>query len=83
MLKIDIKFLPSSTSDERAGKILASVVSMAEALDLKVIVEGVETREQADFLVSIGAYEAQGYYFFRPMPVEDYEKALAQQLEKI
>ena len=83
VIKIDIDFLPNSKDDERAAKILASVVAMANALDVKVIVEGVETREQADFLVSIGAYEAQGYYFFRPMPVEDYEKALAQQLEKI
>ncbi|MBE6748492.1 MAG: EAL domain-containing protein [Ruminococcaceae bacterium] len=81
VLKIDINFLPTSTSDERASKILASVVSMANALDLKVVVEGVETREQADFLISIGAYEAQGYYFFRPMPVEDYEKALKAQFE--
>ncbi|MBO5857758.1 MAG: EAL domain-containing protein [Clostridia bacterium] len=81
VLKIDINFLPTSTSDERAGKILTSVVSMASALDLKVVVEGVETREQADFLISIGAYEAQGYYFFRPMPVEEYEVALKKQLE--
>ena len=81
VLKIDINFLPTSTSDERAGKILTSVVSMANALDLKVVVEGVETRDQADFLISIGAYEAQGYYFFRPMPVEEYEVALKEQLE--
>ncbi|MBQ6935670.1 MAG: EAL domain-containing protein [Clostridia bacterium] len=80
VLKIDINFLPTSTSDERAGKILTSVVSMANALDLKVVVEGVETRDQADFLISIGAYEAQGYYFFRPMPVEEYEAALKKQL---
>ena len=81
VLKIDINFLPTSTADDRASKILASIVSMANALDLKVVVEGVETREQADFLISIGAYEAQGYYFFRPMPVEDYEKALKAQFE--
>lgn len=81
VLKIDINFLPTSTSDERAGKILTSVVSMANALDLKVVVEGVETRDQADFLISIGAYEAQGYYFFRPMPVEEYEAVLKKQLE--
>lgn len=81
VLKIDINFLPTSTSDERAGKILTSVVSMANALDLKVVVEGVETRDQAVFLISIGAYEAQGYYFFRPMPVEEYEAVLKKQLE--
>ncbi len=82
VLKIDIKFLPTSTTDERAGKILTSVVSMANDLDLKVIVEGVETREQADFLISIGAYEAQGYYFFKPMPVDDYETVLIENLNK-
>lgn len=81
VLKIDINFLPTSKDDERAGKILTSVVSMAQALDLKVVVEGVETRDQADFLISIGAYEAQGYFFFRPMPIEDYEKTLKAQLE--
>ena len=82
VLKIDINFLPTSKDDERAGKILTSVVSMAQALDLKVVVEGVETRDQADFLISIGAYEAQGYFFFRPMPIEDFEKALKAQLEE-
>lgn len=79
VIKIDIDFLPNSKDDERAAKILASVVAMANALEVKVIVEGVETREQADFLISIGAFEAQGYYFFRPMPVEDYEKAVENQ----
>lgn len=82
VLKIDINFLPTSTTDERAGKILTSIVSMATDLDLKVVVEGVETRDQADFLISIGAYEAQGYYFFRPMPVDEYEKALKEDLAK-
>lgn len=42
--------------------------------DEEIITEGVETKEQADFLLGEGSAEMQGYYFYRPMPVEDFEK---------
>ncbi|MDD3347829.1 EAL domain-containing protein [Oscillibacter sp.] len=77
ILKVDMKFLPVEKNDVKSEKILASVLKMAHWLGLPVIVEGVETREQKDFLESVGCRYVQGYYFAKPMPVEAYEVLLA------
>lgn len=74
VLKIDMKFLSDTDKQGRSENILASVVRMAKWLNMPVVAEGVERREQADFLRSIGCEYVQGYYFARPMPVEEYEK---------
>ncbi len=76
ILKVDMKFLGSDKNDGRSERILASVVRMAEWLDLIVIVEGVETIEQRNFLESIGCEYAQGFYYARPMPWQEYETVL-------
>ncbi|MDD3338377.1 MAG: EAL domain-containing protein [Lachnospiraceae bacterium] len=73
ILKIDMKFLPSGSNNVKSEKILASVIRMAGWLGMPVVVEGVETKEQKEFLESIGCSYVQGYYFARPMPVEEYE----------
>ena len=83
MLKIDLKFLPPSTDDKRGNVILQSIVEMANQLGLEVVVEGVETIEQAEFLLSIGCRNAQGYYFYRPMPVSEYERCLEEKPKEI
>ena len=74
ILKIDMKFLPTGGNDSRSERILTSVLRLADRLDLPVIVEGVETQEQTEFLQSIGCNYVQGFYFARPMPLDDYEK---------
>lgn len=76
MLKLDLVFLSGKDKFDRGGNILASIVRMAKWLNLSVIAEGVETKQQADFLRSVGCYIAQGYYYARPMPVKDYETYL-------
>jgi len=83
VLKIDLKFLPPSSDDRRGNVILHSIVDMANRLGLEVIVEGVETIEQAEFLLSIGCRNAQGFYFYRPMPVSEYERCLEEEPKKI
>jgi EAL domain-containing protein (putative c-di-GMP-specific phosphodiesterase class I) len=50
------------------------MIQMVEALEMKMIAEGVETIEQAEFLHDRGCSEMQGYYFYKPMPVEEFEK---------
>ena len=75
VLKLDMKFL--SSIDERGGNILNSVVRMAHWLDLPVIAEGVETLAQADYLHSMGCQVMQGYYYARPMPVQQFEELMA------
>ncbi len=76
VLKIDMQFLSGTDTDGRGGDILASVVGMAQRLSLPVVAEGVETRRQAEFLASLGCDYAQGYYYYRPMPVEDFARLL-------
>ena len=77
VLKIDMRFLPSRPN-ERAEVILESVVEMAKKLRMSVIVEGVETALQAEYLRKIGCDYIQGYYCGRPMPQDAYERLLDQ-----
>ncbi len=75
ILKIDMNFLPKGERmNVKCEKILTSVTRMAGWLGMSVVVEGVETREQLDFLESIGCRYIQGYYFARPMPAKEYEE---------
>ena len=76
VIKIDLKFLESCDHIGRAENIIAAVVRMANWLRLPVIAEGVETKLQSDMLRSIGCSYAQGFYFAKPMPVEEYEKLI-------
>lgn len=64
-LKIDRSFVIDVTEDPRDGAILESMLTIAFNLNLAVIVEGVETKEQEQFLRSIGCQVAQGYYYSR------------------
>jgi diguanylate cyclase (GGDEF)-like protein len=74
-LKVDMKFLQQDVEFNGKGeKVLTSVIRMAKWLHLPSIVEGVETVEQVDFLKCIGCEYAQGFYYARPMPVDEYEK---------
>lgn len=81
IIKMDLKFLDSSENVEKSHKILDSLVDLAKRLDLNVVVEGVETEEQVEFLQGIGEMSAQGYYFSRPIDSTKYEELL--ELEKI
>ncbi|MDD4076318.1 MAG: EAL domain-containing protein, partial [Eubacteriales bacterium] len=77
MLKLDMRLLANTGNTQRGGNILESVVRMTKWLGLPVIAEGVETREQASFLKSIGCNYVQGYLYARPMPSSDFEAQLA------
>lgn len=78
ILKIDMKFLDmNEESADRGMGILEAITSMARLMGIRVIAEGVETKEQVDFLLDMGCIYAQGYYFYKPMPVEAFEKLLA------
>lgn len=74
VLKVDMKFLPVKNEMERGEIILASVIKMAKWLGMTVVVEGVETRLQRDFLDSTGCDCIQGYYYSKPIPSEEYEE---------
>jgi len=76
VLKIDIAFLSGKETLGRGANILSSVVRLAKRINLPVIIEGVETKKQIDFLRSIGCRYGQGYYFAKPMPIASFENLL-------
>ena len=76
ILKMDMRFFGNESHMDRGGKIIEAVVRMVHALGLPVIVEGVETEREANFLRSIGCSIVQGYLCGRPVPVEEFEKCL-------
>lgn len=73
ILKIDMQFLRKTRNAERAKIILQQIVSMAQKLIIPVITEGVETEEQLNFLTGIGCEMFQGYYFAKPVSLEEFE----------
>lgn len=79
IIKIDMGFLNRANESKRSESILEAVVSMARLMDLRIIAEGTETKEQVDFLQSIGCDYAQGYYFYRPMSTDTLEALLSQE----
>ena len=76
ILKLDMNFLAGEKNTEKSKVIISSVISMASALGLPVIAEGVETKEQSDMLLGFGCEQMQGYYFSKPIPAEEYENML-------
>ena len=76
VVKLDAKFLNLDDEAKKGIRILESIVSMTKVIGLPIVVEGVETKEQCDFLEGLGCRYVQGYYFSRPMPVSDFEKLI-------
>ncbi len=71
ILKIDRSFVRDLALDQDDEAIIRTIIAMAETLNMRVIAEGIETREQLDRLHALGCQEGQGYYFARPMPCAD------------
>lgn len=72
-LKIDSAFVTDLATSADARTIVQAIVQMAHTLDLRVVAEGVETREQRDFLVALGCDELQGFFFAKPMSAAEIE----------
>ncbi|MEO5902185.1 MAG: EAL domain-containing protein, partial [Ilumatobacteraceae bacterium] len=70
IVKIDRSFvsLVGVDEDRRKSALVAAIVAMAGALDLGVVAEGIETREQLTALQRLGVHRGQGFFFGRPMP---------------
>jgi EAL domain-containing protein (putative c-di-GMP-specific phosphodiesterase class I) len=65
-------FINEVTSNPDDEALVRAIVSLSQSLNLRVISEGIETREQLDFLARISCDMAQGYYFCKPLPVEEF-----------
>ncbi|HRE91711.1 MAG TPA: EAL domain-containing protein [Myxococcota bacterium] len=75
-LKIDRSFVANGVRDPSARHIIASSVSMARGLGLRVVAEGVENRDELALVRSLGCDELQGYLIARPMPEASLERLL-------
>ncbi len=75
-LKIDQSFVHALATDSSDKAIVRTIIVMAQSLSLNVIVEGVETEEQQQFLMGNGCSHYQGYLFGKPVPIEEFEASL-------
>jgi len=76
-VKIDRSFVRNMARDEVDAAIVRSTIELGHSLGLRVVAEGVETKDAYDALVAMGCDAAQGYYLSRPLPAADLEQWLA------
>ena len=79
ILKIDKSFVDHLPEDDDSAIIATTIISMAHGLNLSVIAEGVEDQKQLQFMQEKNCEEVQGYFFSKPLPVEDFTKLLQNQ----
>ena len=79
VIKLDKKFIENMMVSDKGKLILEHIVLMAEKLNLGLLAEGVETKEQIEVLQSIGCDQVQGYYYAKPMPKREFFSQLEKQ----
>lgn len=82
VIKLDRKFIENMIVSSKGRLILEQVVSMADRLELGLLAEGVETKEQVDLLQNIGCDQVQGFYYAKPMPKEEFFELFKKQQGK-
>ena len=76
VIKIDRGFLQDFMGSGRGQEIVRYTIQMTQAIGLDLVAEGVETKDQAEFLSDCGCDIAQGFYYAKPMPLEDFNKKM-------
>lgn len=76
VIKLDKEFINYFMDSDKGKKIISHIISMIQDINLKVIAEGVETKDQADFLTLHGCYAAQGFLYAKPLSVQEFEELL-------
>lgn len=79
ILKLDMKFIQNEIAKPEQQSILNDIISMVHRINLSVVAEGIETREQMERLQSMGCDYAQGYFFAKPMPIVEFEELWMEQ----
>ena len=74
VLKIDCGFFKNFESSRKGAAIIKSIVMLAKELDLEVVAEGVERKEEVEYLKEINCGTVQGYYFCKPIPLSEFEE---------
>jgi len=78
-IKIDRSFISNLETNPQSSTIVCAVIGLGKGLDLPVVAEGVETKDQLTFLANEGCTEVQGYLFGRPQPIDAYAKVVGRQ----
>jgi len=76
VLKLDAGFFRGGEMDEKTKVIIREVIQLAKQLNIQIVAEGIEHRTQVDFLTENNCDMIQGYYFAKPMPLEDFNQKL-------
>lgn len=79
-LKIDQSFVHGLPNDGEDSAITKAIIALAQSLNLEIIAEGVETREQKEFLVQNGCENIQGYFYSKPLPADKMKTVLLEGL---
>ena len=78
VLKLDADFFRGDTADSRGQIVVSEAIKLGKQLNMRIVAEGVEVKEQVDFLAGEGCDMIQGYYFAKPMPKDEYEKKMSE-----
>jgi diguanylate cyclase (GGDEF)-like protein/PAS domain S-box-containing protein len=81
VIKVDRSFVQGSQEDSKDATITANLISLAHALDVVAVAEGIESRSQLEALRDFGCDQAQGFLFARPAPAEEVRKLLARTID--
>ena len=76
VIKMDRGFLKDALSSEKGRKIIAHIIHMLNDLNIEIIAEGVETKQQAEFLMECGCENAQGYLYSKPVSIKEFERLM-------
>ena len=76
VLKLDAEFFRGDAGNDRGQIVVSEAIKLAKCLNMRVVAEGIEIKDQVDFLATQGCDMIQGYYFAKPMPGSDYEKKM-------
>lgn len=78
VLKLDSLFFVSSRDSKKDLTVIRGIISMVKELNIRTVAEGIEHKEQVDFLKEIGCDTIQGFYFYKPMPEHDFTALLSE-----
>ncbi len=78
VVKLDAEFFRGNDEEGKGKVIVSDAISLAKKLNMRIVAEGIETREQVDFLAKQECDLIQGYYFAKPMPVDEFEAKVAE-----
>ena len=82
VLKIDMQFIRSMDKNPKVKDIIKMIINLAKMMNSLTVAEGVETKEQYDFLKENGCDVIQGYYLSKPLPLNDFEALLEKEIVK-